>query len=312
MPELTPDSAAVVQAIAEAAGDSHAEPSLAQRRAALAAMAVMFGPEPAPVARIDDHLIEEDGREVPVRIYWPIDGDSACRVLLHVHGGGWALGGPDVYARQVRALCDAARCVVVDVDYRLAPENPYPAALDDCAAAARWTLDFAAENGLSGDRLAIIGDSAGGYLAAVLCQKFPEWFDKQILVYPVLTVGRENDCPSRRALGGGDYFLTFDAIINAEREFFSCDLLLDEANALSPLLATDDVIANLPPTLVVVAGADPLIDEGKAYAERQVGCGVDVTLMCESGTIHGCLLFSGAVVGGQKALQEIATFVRRT
>lgn len=287
------------------------EPSIAERREALAWMAQNFGPEPVPVERVEDNIIAAEGREIPVRIYWPEERDPASPVLLQIHGGGWALGGPEVYQRQSRALCGAARSVLVDVDYRLAPENRYPAAIDDCVEAARWALEFAGHCGLPDTRLNVIGDSAGGYLAAVLCQRFPDMFGAQILVYPVLSVGRVNDCPSRRELGGGENFLAFEAIANAEVDFFGSEPGGAEAELLSPLHASDDVLAALPRSLIVLAGADPLVDEGRAYAERLARCGVDVSLRCDAGTIHGSVLFAGAIAAGMDATREIGEFIRR-
>lgn len=305
---LTRESAAVVDDILAAAASGPAHPTIGERRAALDYMAEHYGPAEAAVASVQDHVVEGPGGALTVRVYHPLVQRPGAHVIVQFHGGGWALGGPDTYARQSRAICAAAETVLIDVDYRLAPEHPYPAALEDCAAAVQWTLDYARTLGLNGKQVVIAGDSAGGYLAALYCQLFPEHVAGQILIYPVLTVGRDHDLASRTLLGSGEYFLTFDAITNAEAEFFTDQT--EAAARPSPLLTPPETLQMLPPTLLILAGLDPLVDEGIAYGKALSRAGVDVTTLVESGTIHAFILFAGAISAGQRYYEEIGLFVR--
>lgn len=308
LPALSAESIAILQHMRRAANASPITPTIADRRAALHDMAAHYGPPHAQVERIENRFIDGPHGIVRVTTYHPATQRDGAPIMVQFHGGGWALGGPSTYERQSRAICAACETVLVDVDYRLAPEHKFPAALDDCEIAARWSLDFAQSLGLAHDKLFVLGDSAGGYLAALFCQRHPEIVAGQILIYPVLTVGRTNDRAARKMLGTGEYFLTFDAITNAEAEFFA-DSGEDGAVGISPLLADSQVLASLPPTLMILASFDPLIDEGKEYVLRLQKAGVQVEQMVEEGTIHGFLLFSGAISAGAKYFDEITRFV---
>ena len=307
---MSVESAAVVAEIAAAtamAGDT--KPTVAERRAALAQLAEVYGPDHAPVVSMEDRWIAGGASSIRTRIYWPAGWMEGSAILLQFHGGGWALGDPDVYERQSRALCAMTRSVLIDVDYRRAPEHPYPAALEDCEAVAAWALEYAKGHGLRHDKLNVIGDSAGGWLAAMFCQRNPEMVANQVLVYPVLTVGRGHDLPSRRELGGGEYFLTFDAIANADLEFFEGQPQACLAR-LSPLYCAPDILAIQPRTLLILAELDPLVDEGVAYSRRLMEAGVEARTLIEPGTIHAFLLFSGAISAGMPYFSEIGRFLR--
>lgn len=306
---LTPESAAVVNHMAGSVELHSTEPTIEERRAALHRIAEQYGPPFAPVRSIDDRFIDGSDRPVRVRVYHPVKQSPNTPVMVQFHGGGWALGGPATYERQARAICHAAETVIVDVDYRLAPEHKYPAALEDCEAAARWSLELARSLGLRDDRLVVVGDSAGGYLAALFCQRNPSMVAGQVLIYPVLTVGRTNDLTTRETLGSGEFFLTFDAITNAEQEFFA-DVGDAGADGPSPLLASQDVLKSLPRTLIILADLDPLVAEGREYACRLNEAGVQVTTLIEEGTIHGFILFSGAIIAGEKYFDAIGRFAQ--
>ena len=306
---LTRESAAVVDDIVRAATGGSANPTIEERRAALHKMAEDYGPPVTHRGMVQDHLFDGPGGLIRARVYHPEVPQSDGHVIVHLHGGGWALGGPDTYERQCRAICAAAGTVLIDVDYRLAPEHRYPAALEDCATAIRWSLDHARSIGLNGEKVVLIGDSAGGYLVALCCQLVPQLVAGQILIYPVLSVGREHDRPSRQRLGSGEYFLTFDAITNAEFEFLRPDAVEDAARQ-SPLLADGQLLAHVPPTLFILPEFDPLVDEGLDYSERLTAAGVEVTTIVEGGTIHGFILFSGAITAGAKYFERIGAFVR--
>ena len=240
--------------------------------------------EPAPVGRVSEYRIPGPESELPIRIYEP-EGEGPFPALLYVHGGGWVLGDLDGVDQLCRLLVDAADCVVVSVGYRLAPEHPFPAPVEDCYAALRWLADNPGIAHADPDRLAVAGDSAGGNLAAALSllarDRGGPALDYQALIYPVTDRAFDTDSYAENAEG---YFLT-----RADMEWFWEHYLksdLDGANPYaSPLRARD--LADLPPATVVTAGFDPLRDDGVAYAERLSAAGVPVEHRNYDDMIHG-------------------------
>jgi acetyl esterase len=284
-------------------------PTLEDRRAVLRQMAEAYGPAPARVERLENRVIDGPRGPIPLRIYWPRDTVGRPPLLVHVHGGGWVIGDPDGYERVCRAYCDAGRCVVVDVHYRRAPENKYPAALEDCDAALAWAVAHAAELGADPARIAVTGDSAGGNLAAAMCQRSAAPLALQVLVYPVMSASARADFPSRSALGDGRFFLREVDIRHAEVEYLA-DPGQGEETGASPLLASDAVLARLPPTLIVTAALDPLRDEGRAYADRLAAAGVAVDHVCVEGAIHAFVLFAGRSSKGAAVISDIGRRIR--
>jgi acetyl esterase len=283
-------------------------PTIDERRVALQFMADSYGPAPAPVASVEDRQIDGPGGALPLRIYHPEQpAGKPPPVVLHMHGGGWALGDRDSYGRICRAYCAEAGAIVVDVEYRRAPEHRYPAALLDCEAALRWSAANAASLGGDPARLVVAGDSAGGNLAAAVCQRSTVPVALQVLVYPVLTAAEDEQFASRRELGDGRFFLTLADIRRAEREYLGGTGREREPGA-SPVL-TDD-LAGLPPALIITAALDPLRDEAAAYAERLRRAGVQVQYECMPGTIHGFVLFAGALQSGRTAIERIGKEIR--
>lgn len=287
-----------------------ADPTIAERRAGLLAMSELYGPEPAPVARVADRHIPGPVGDVAVRIYWPEQQAEGAPLVLHIHGGGWTVGDPDAYARVCRAYCAASGAVVVDVHYRRAPEHRYPAALDDCEAALNWAVEHAAELGADRDRVVVTGDSAGGNLAAALCLRTRQPVALQVLVYPVLTAQAEADLPSRRALGDGRFFLREFDIKRAEAEYLNEPSDGEELGA-SPLLAEPATLRRLPPTLIIAAALDPLRDEAERYAVKLHAAGVATEFECVEGTIHGFVLFAGVLNLGKAAIRRIGARIRQ-
>jgi acetyl esterase len=225
-----------------------------------------------------------------LRIYRPPPRPRTALVFLH--GGGWVTGGLDLADPQCRALASACRAVVVSVDYRLAPEHPYPAGLEDAWRAVRWTLDHAAELGVDADRVAIGGDSAGGNLAAAACLLARDHgtprIAAQVLIYPV--TDRACATPSWRRYGNGFW------LDRAEMEWYWARYLRHPDDAAAPyvsVLRCAD-LTGLPPALVYTAGCDPLRDEGEAYAARLVAAGVPTYARRFPGQLHG--FFSCAAV----------------
>ena len=257
-------------------------------------------PDPPPVAAVRD--LHTDGG-VPLRLYRPVDaGDGAPvkPVLVYFHGGGWTIGDLDTHDVLCRQLCAAAGIVVVAVDYRLAPEHRFPAAVDDCLAATRWVQREAAALGIDHTRLAVGGDSAGGNLAAVVALSLRDAVDAsdagvagvagdagdavpafQLLIYPA--TDQRAGAPSHTTNGQG-YLLTADSIDYYRGHYFADPAQWADWRG-SPLLAAD--LGRLPPALVLTAGYDPLRDEGLQYADALSAAGNRVQSVCFDRQVHG-------------------------
>jgi acetyl esterase len=247
--------------------------------------------EPLDVGDVTDETIDGPGGDLPIRIYTP-EGDGPVPVTVFFHGGGFVSGSLDSHDEFCRELTNAAGIGVVAVDYRLAPEDPFPAAVEDAYAATEWVAEHGEEFGLDTDSLAVTGDSAGGNLAAVVAQMArdrdgPE-IQYQLLFYPV--VSEHLDWESVRQNGEG-YFIT-----EPDLEWFDELYLDDEIDAMNvyaaPLLRAD--LSDLPPATVVTAGFDPLRDQGVAYADRLEADGVDVSHHHYDDAIHAFVQLAGA------------------
>ena len=240
--------------------------------------------EPEPVGSVRDFRIPGAEEGVPVRVYAP-EGEGPFPVLVYYHGGGWVVGSLDGVDSLCRALTEAADCMVVSVDYRLAPEHPFPAPVEDAHAAFRWVADTVDAVGGDPDRVAVGGDSAGGNLAAAVSllarDRGGPTPDYQLLVYPATDPDLATDSYAENAEG---YFLTRDDMAWFWDHYLASDV--DAANPYAaPLLARD--LSGLPPATVVTAGFDVLRDEGVAYAERLADAGVDVDHRHYERMIHG-------------------------
>lgn len=311
-PFVDADTAAFLERLARDSAGAPAEPTLEQRRAGLTIAVQVYGPELAEVGSIEDVTVPGPHGPLTLRIYQPVRarGDRGRRpLMLHIHGGGWALGDPHGYAPVVSGLCAAGECVVVDVDYHRAPEHRYPVALDDCRRALDWARDNARRLGADATRIVVVGDSAGGHLAAGVCQTSRVPVAMQILIYPVMSASRQADYGSRKALGDGRYFLRESDILRAETEYFAPGDDRETAPA-SPALAPRAVLRRQPPTWVITAGLDPLRDEGEAYAGALRAAGVACDLTRVEGTVHGFMLFAGQIAAGREAIAEIGRRVR--
>ena len=256
-----------------------------------------------------DLKISGPGGPLPVRVYKPVD-EEGLPVLVYLHGGGFVVGDVDTHDNVCSILANRTEALVVSVDYRLAPEHPFPAALEDAYAAVEWAEDHAADLGGDPDRLVVGGDSAGGNLTAGVTllardrEESPD-VDRQLLVYPAVAPGDHEERSSFRENAEG-YFLEAD-----EMEWFSDCYVQDEIHArneyLAPLLARD--LSGLPPASVVTAGFDPLRDEGIEYAERLEEAGVDVVHRNYDDMIHGFASMTGAVSTAESCLEDIAADV---
>ena len=262
-----------------------------------------------PVAKVEDRLIPGPGGQLAVRIYTP-DAPPPLPAIVYFHGGGWVLGNLDGSDAQCRALTNAARCVTVSVDYRLAPEAKFPAPAEDCYAAALWMADNAASLGCDPKRIAVAGTSAGANLAAVVPLMAKDRgrpaIAFQVLVYPI-TDGAMNTRSYRENAEG--YFLTA-----ASMAWFWEQYINDDEDRVhpyaAPIKATD--LSGLPPALVNTAEFDPLRDEGEAYAERLRAAGVPVTCTRYDGTIHSFVSMSAILDVGKQAFEQIVAALKDT
>ena len=233
--------------------------------------------QPVPVGSIHDERVDGPGGDLPVRVYSPDDanGNDPLPLVVFFHGGGWVIGDVDTHDAMARTMCRGTGAVVVSVDYRLAPEHPYPAAVQDCLAATRWARTDADRLGVDPDKVAVAGDSAGGNLAAVVAQRcrdegFP--LVAQLLVYPIADVSREHASMREHAEG---YYLE-----RSTMRWFIGHYVRDDRDradpGVSPLLGD---LRGLSPAVICTAEFDPLRDEGEAYAAalREAGVPVQVT-----------------------------------
>jgi acetyl esterase len=266
--------------------------------------------EPAPVRSIEDRTVPGPAGAVAVRIAVP-EVDEPTGVLVWFHGGGWVIGDLDTAEATQRSLAHLASCVVVSVDYPLAPEHPAPAGLEDCWAATTWVADHLDDLGAPGRAIAVGGDSAGGNLAALVALRAgregaPE-LALQLLVYPATDLTLAS--PSIAENGEG-YFLTAETM----RWFTDHNLAggVDPADpSVSPLFADPSDLARVAPALVQVAGYDPLRDEGRAYADALAAAGVAAELTEYPTMIHGFTAMGALTPVADEALTAAADHLRR-
>ena len=304
---LDPQVQALLDQAAAAGRSPLRNQTVEESRAVMRSMLPVRGPGPE-VERVDDRRIPGPEGDIPIRVYWP-QGDGPFPILIWFHGGGWVLGDLDTADSTCRSLTAKAGAVVVSVDYRLAPEHPYPAGVDDAYAAAWWVLSHATDLGGDPWRIAVGGDSAGGNLATVTAlqvkRKGGPKFCFQLLVYPVTDSSMSQ--LSYRDNGEG-YQLTADAM----RWFYHLYLgdRDHEDPLVSPLYASVEDLVALPPALVITAEFDPLRDEGEAYGQLLKDAGVAVQVSRYDGQIHGFFGLDSLIDAGKEALEEAASALR--
>ncbi|MCF6214973.1 MAG: alpha/beta hydrolase [Emcibacter sp.] len=296
-----------------AGGPALHEMPVADARAALAAISEALGYKDSHISAAEDRQIPGPNGHIPVRIYWPDEApsDKPIPMVLFFHGGGFALGGIETHDSITRYLCDNAGVIVISVAYRLAPENPFPAGVEDCYAALCWISKNAKELGGDVARIAVAGDSAGGNLAAAVSlmardRKGPE-IKAQLLVYPGLDMTLETSYPSYADFGGGEYFLGLTDMKWMKDMYLGNSEDAKDMKA-SPLLYSD--LSNLPSAVILTAGYDPLCDQGKHYADRLKAAGVQTEYECFSGAIHGFISFAGGLDIGVAGLDRLVRAVK--
>ncbi|WP_368834046.1 alpha/beta hydrolase [Mycobacterium intracellulare] len=300
---LDPDAAARIASFGEIAP---------MRQRGLAAVRAGLESAPLPprmpeVASLTETLVPSDGNDVPVRIYCPTTA-SGGPVLVYFHGGGLVMGSNRSFEPLARELASAAAATVVAVDYRLAPESAPPAQFDDAYAATEWVWRNAAELGVDAERLAVVGDSAGGALAAAVAlaarDRHGPAICAQVLLYPGLD--RDMSVASIAAMPDAPLLTRDD--IEYMHALADGDAGPPTDPYQVPAYATD--LSGLPPAIVVTGGCDPIRDWGERYADRLRDAGVQTTVTRYPGMYHGFLMRSDATARGRLALAEIGALLR--
>ncbi|MEI9982360.1 MAG: alpha/beta hydrolase [Aliidongia sp.] len=307
---IDPQAQAVLDLIRQSGSPPYETlPATAARELYLGARAI-FSPDPPEVAEVHSLVASGPHGAIPMRLYRPL-GSAAADVLpalVYYHGGGWVIGDLDSHDVVCRQLANRAGCAVISVDYRLAPEHKFPAAVDDAFAALLWVRSEAEALRIDATRLAIGGDSAGGNLSAVVALRARsaeiQGLRLQVLIYPATDFAGHYESQERLAEG---HLLT-----RANQAWFRGLYLRDEADysdwRASPLRAAS--LAGLPPAYVLTAGFDPLSDEGEAYAARLEAEGVTVTRRVFPGQIHGFITMGKAIGAAEIAITEAADAVK--
>jgi acetyl esterase len=273
----------------------------AARRNHMAATKIVSGAGEA-VARVDDIAVPGPGGDVPARLYVPDAGEAGLPLVVYLHGGGWTMGSLDSYDPVCRALANRTRAAVLSVGYRLAPEDPYPAAVKDAWAALRWAEEHAVDLGADPARLAVAGDSAGGNLAAALAVRARDHggpgLRAQLLVYPAIDPRMDSGSFVEYGEGFG---------LTAEDMAWSWGTYLDGADLDHPDAAPARADpAGLPPAVVVLAELDPLRDEGAAYAAELERAGGRARVIEVPAVVHGFWRFLAVSRLARETLDEAA------
>jgi acetyl esterase len=243
-----------------------------------------------------------DAAGVPVRLYRPT-ADTNLGLLVYFHGGGWVLGSVNSHDGTCRSIANQSGCAVLSVEYRLAPEDPFPAGLEDSLKATAWAATNAESLGIDATRIAVGGDSAGGNLAAVVAQLQPVPIAFQVLIYPVTDCRMVSESYIENAAGPFLRAVDMDAFIN---------IYLDGKTStndprVSPICADSAVLASCPPAIVITAEHDPLRDEGEEYGRALIAAGVHTSIVRYFGMIHGFVGMAPWVDDGKHAITHVST-----
>jgi acetyl esterase len=293
----------LVYLAARTGNELSAKPGLSAKRLAMEHEAPLFSQASPALEAVRDEQIGT----FSVRIYRPVNLGINAPALVFFHGGGFACGSIDSHHPVCCAMANDARCVVISVEYRRAPEHPFPAAPDDATAAFRWVIQEAERLGIDPHRVAVAGDSAGGNLATVVCIDTRDDLVRpclQVLIYPV--VDQAQTFPSARTMDDG-YLLDRATIVWFREQYLSKPEDLDHPRA-SPWRA--DNLTGLPPAHVQIAGFDPLRDEGEAYANKLMAAGVTTELKRYTSLTHGYLNMVGLIDAAQTPWTDMIAALR--
>ena len=247
-----------------------------------------------------------DAVGVPCRLYRP-SAEPGVPLVIYLHGGGWVVGDLDTHDHVCRTIASKAGMAVLSVDYRLAPEHKFPAALDDAQAATIWAFENADVLGVDHARLAIAGDSAGGNLAAVVAQRRVVPLKYQVLIYPAVDMSLTLPSIEANAVG--------PTLTKKMMQWFIDHYLRNEGDkrdvAASPILASDEVLSAVPPALIVTSEFDPLCDDGEEYGKRLAKNGVNASVVRFNGTLHGFFSMLSGVDDAVGAHDLVVSYLRR-
>lgn len=297
---VDPQVQTILDGLAAAEASPLTEQSPQDVRDSYALMAALGVPE--EIASIEDSTVPGPGGDIPIRIYRPSDGPS-LPALVWYHGGGFVIGDLDSHDAVCRSLAKRSGCAVIAVDYRLAPEHPFPAAPDDAIAAFDALRNNARALGIDGDRVATGGDSAGGNLAAVVANERRGAVAFQLLVYPVTDMNRTSQSYRDNAEG---YLLSAELMGWFESHYTGGNGLDDPR--VSPLFTED--LTGVAPAFIITAEFDPLRDEGEAYGKRLADAGVRVTMQRHDGMIHGFFQMNAVIDAADAAIDDAAAALK--
>jgi len=307
--DMLPEVKALLQRIAEANTPDIVDLPLMQARLAYEASCALLDKKGPAIAQVRDFDIEGPAGPIPARLYDPTPGSTeATNALVFYHGGGFVIGNLSTHDGFVRRLCDGLNMPAIAVDYRLAPEHPFPAAIEDCIAATQWAAKgLGPVLGREIEGLVIAGDSAGGNSAAVVANTLKDTSSApiilQVLLYPATDSAREY--PSHKAHVEGK-MLEQKAIDFFAQAYIPPGTDLTDPR-LSPIYAALD--DHIPPAIIVVAELDPLYDEGLAYAKALQDADVVVDVLDERGLIHGFYTLRGALPTGDASVDRLITAI---
>jgi acetyl esterase len=301
-----------LDAVAAAGGKPLEQLSPTDARAVL--VSVQAGPKLAlPGVDISTRTIQADGRNIKLHVVRPAKASGALPVFMFFHGGGWVLGDFPTHERLVRDLVVGSGAAAVFVNYTPSPEARYPVAINEAYAATRWVAEHGGDIGVDGKRLAVVGNSVGGNMAAVVAlmakSKGTPAIRSQVLLWPVTHADLENASYDEFASG---HFLT-KGMMKWFWDNYTTDAAQRQDILASPLLATPEQLKGLPPALVQTAEKDVLRDEGEAYARKLDAAGVEVTATRYTGMIHdfGLLNALSQVPATRSALAQAADELKR-
>jgi acetyl esterase len=308
---LDPDAAAVFKAFQEAGRPPYETVSPAEARDLYLQARVVSNPEPPQLKSVQPLAIPASHGPIPARVYTPLrlrEANGLAPGLVFFHGGGWVIGNLDSHDVVCRKLADEGQLIVISVDYRLAPEHKFPAAVDDAITAAKWIADNAKQLGIDASRLSVGGDSAGGNLAAVVAISARDGngpaIAGQVLIYPATDFALTHPSHSEPET---DLLLTHSVIRWFRDNYLNGAADIDDWRA-SPARA--ETLIGLPPAYVMTAGADALRDEGDEYAKRLKEAGVPVTYRSFPGQFHGFFTMGKLLQQANVAAREIGDWLK--
>ena len=305
-----PDTAAVLDMIRMAGRLPLESLTPAEARIAVGASRAVLGSPPVDVAEVRDTAVPGPLGPIPVRLYRPLGTEASdiLPALIYFHGGGWVVGDLDSHDSACRRFCASANCRVIAVDYRMAPEHVFPAAVNDCAAVTRWVHDSAPSLGIDAARIAVGGDSAGGNLAAVMALMARDGtlppLAFQLLIYPATDMTMTS--VSAQSFGPGLVLTT------ATMKWFIDHYIQKDLTdwRASPLRVAS--VAGTAPAFVLTCAHDPLRDEGIAYAQRLEREGVRVVHMHLSDQIHGFITWGRMIRAADQTIDMMARVMHQT